>query len=168
MKLHLVVAHLYRAWQGSDHYSCSEPTVTARCFASSGGRKSTKALTDVAWICVVLTCKLTLSEVCAHSQASGKAWELILQVCAFIALLATTKASQKGLLASGDKSNIGTLQLCMQVAELLADDAELLRVGRAAAAKARSWTQVHNAARLQELVDQACASPPASNVAREA
>lgn len=56
----------------------------------------------------------------------------------------------------------------MQVAELLADDAALLRVGRAAAAKARSWTQMHNAERLQMLIQQACASAPASNVAGNA
>ena len=58
--------------------------------------------------------------------------------------------------------------LCMQVADLLADDAGLLRVGRAAAAKARSWTQMHNAARLQQLIEQACTSAPGSDVAGKA
>ena len=49
------------------------------------------------------------------------------------------------------------LPCALQVDVLLADHVGLLEIGKAAAAKARSWTQAHNAAKLQELVHSACA-----------
>ncbi|KAK9821406.1 hypothetical protein WJX74_010366 [Apatococcus lobatus] len=48
-------------------------------------------------------------------------------------------------------------ELAQMVEVLLSDQAVLLRVGRAAAAKARSWTQSHNASKLHELLQNTCA-----------